>query len=67
MTISTGALRLSWTAAAGQNYQVQFSPDLFSANWSNWGNTITATNGEVTVAESVVPTQQQFYRVVLLP
>ena len=46
---------------------MQYSPDLFSANWSNWGETITATNGEVTVADSILAVPQRFYRVVLLP
>ncbi len=68
-TISTspGGITLTWSAITGQNYQLQYAVDLSSANWTNLGNVIHATNGVVSVADVIGTNGQRFYRVVLSP
>ena len=66
VTLSGGAINLSWTATAGLTYQAQYKTDLTRTNWINLGAPIMATHSTVT-ASDVAPTgPQRFYRVVLL-
>ncbi len=62
-----GNLRLTWTVIQGRSYQLQFTTDLNQENWSNSGNTITATNSSVVTSDVTGPDRQQFYRVIMLP
>jgi uncharacterized repeat protein (TIGR03803 family) len=60
-------VNLSWSAVAGQNYQVQFISDLGSTNWINLGGPTVATNGVMSATEAVGPDAQRFYRIEVLP
>jgi len=67
VTIINSAIGLFWSAVAGRTYQVQYNTDLTSTNWTNLGDTITATNGTMSTSDALGSDQQRFYRVVLLP
>jgi uncharacterized repeat protein (TIGR03803 family) len=59
-----GVITLTWPAAAGQNYQVQYITNLTQTNWSTLTN-ITAISATGTATDSTSPAAQRFYRVVL--
>ncbi|MCX6902785.1 MAG: hypothetical protein NTW03_04785, partial [Verrucomicrobia bacterium] len=44
---TVAALTFTWTAAAGQIYQIQSKTDLNQTNWAALGGNITATNSTV--------------------
>ena len=58
-------LEMSWNAIPGQPYQLQTTPDLNQAAWSNVG-TITTTN-PTTSSYSVGPEPGRFFRVAVSP
>jgi uncharacterized repeat protein (TIGR03803 family) len=63
-----GSILLTWSAAAGQIYQLQYKTDLSSTNWINLGGPVTAAGSAMTVSDTIIPgAGQRFYRVVLLP
>jgi uncharacterized repeat protein (TIGR03803 family) len=65
---STGStLAITWTSVSGQTYQVQCSSNIFSASWQPLGSPVIATNGTMTILDSIGSAQQKFYRVVMLP
>jgi len=66
-TQAGGTVTLTWTAVAGQTYQLQYSSTPTSTNWLNLGAALTATNGTMTVSISNQLDPQRFYRVALLP
>ena len=67
--VQTGSsINLTWSAAAGQIYQLQYKTDLSSTDWINLGGPVTASSSTMTVSDTIVPgSGQRFYRVVLLP
>ncbi len=62
---SSGNVNLAWNAVAGQTYQVQYTADPASTNWTNLGGAIMATNGTLSLPDSPGSAQQRFYRVVI--
>ena len=67
VTLSSGTISFSWSAKAGQLYQVQFTTNLNQPNWVNLGGTVTASNSAITVSLPVGTNVQLFYRSVLQP
>jgi len=68
VAITNGAVTLTWSAVAGQTYQLQYSTDLTQSNWTDLGKLIFPTNGVVTTTDSnAAAFPQLFYRVVLFP
>jgi uncharacterized repeat protein (TIGR03803 family) len=63
---SAGMFVFSWIAAAGQNYQVQFTTHLAQTNWNNLGGSFTATNSTATASDPVAPNSNRLDRVHLL-
>jgi hypothetical protein len=63
---SAGAIVLGWGTSAGLTYQVQYTSDLSSGQWSNLGGKVTATGTSASTSDSATNTQR-FYRVLLLP
>jgi len=66
-TSAGSILTLTWTASAGQNYQLQYATNLTQPTWSNLNSSITATNSVMTTLDTVGPDPQRFYRILLLP
>ena len=56
----------TWSSTPGSNYEVLFTSDLSSTNWSILGGTIPAISNTIT-ASDFMTNRQRFYRVVLLP
>ena len=67
LSVQTNQLALNWNASPGRNYQVQACGDLLHQSWTNVGNPFTATNSTLSFSPFTNPTQDSFYRVVLLP
>jgi len=64
---TNGALTLTWSAAPGQTYQLQYKSELASTNWLNLGDAIVATSPAVTASDVIGFNSKRFYRVVLIP
>ncbi|SPE52590.1 putative Sedolisin [Verrucomicrobia bacterium] len=69
VTKAANALRFSWSAQVGRNYQVQYATHLAPADWTNLGGAVTATNATMMVSDPIGPggNVMRFYRVLLLP
>jgi hypothetical protein len=65
--VSSNVVTLTWSAIAGQTYQLQWNSDLGSTNWINAGSVVAATNGTVSASEIIGLDSQRFYRVILVP
>ena len=61
-----GVLTLTWSATAGQPYQVQYKTNLSQPNWASLA-AVTATNSTATASDALIPSAQRFYRVTWLP
>jgi hypothetical protein len=58
-----GTILLTWSAVPGQVYQVQFTDDLLSSQWSNLGDSTTATSSAMSISTSTVASSQRFFRI----
>jgi len=66
VTQADGTITLTWSATAGQNYQVQYSTDLSQPDWTDLV-IVTATNSTATVSDALNSAAQRFYRTLWLP
>jgi len=62
----SGGFTLQWNAVAGYSYQIQYTSNLKSTNWTDLGSSIIATNSVASLSDSFT-NAQRFYRVVLVP
>jgi uncharacterized repeat protein (TIGR03803 family) len=60
-------LTLTYSAAAGQKYRLQYKTNLTSPTWTSQGSSVSPTGNLVTVSDNVCTNAQKFYRVVLIP
>jgi uncharacterized repeat protein (TIGR03803 family) len=67
VTLASSTLSLTWSTEAGGTYQLQYSSDLNSGNWTNLDNPVTATGATLDTTDSVTNAPQRFYRLVLSP
>jgi uncharacterized repeat protein (TIGR03803 family) len=66
MTLTNGAATLTWSAVAGQFYQLQCSTNLTTTNWIPVGKLFFASDGTMTTTDSSAAAfPQRFYRIVL--
>ena len=63
---SNGTITLSWSATAGQSYQVQYTSDLTQPDWTDLV-IITATNSTATASDALSSSAQRFYRTLWSP
>jgi len=61
------AILLTWTAVAGQTYQLQYSTNLAQTNWNVLGGSVIATNGVMSATDPLGSDPQRLYRVALMP
>jgi uncharacterized repeat protein (TIGR03803 family) len=57
------ALTLTWSTVAGQIYELQYTTNLALQNWNNLGYPFVASNGVITVSDTIGPDEQRFYQV----
>jgi hypothetical protein len=57
------AVEISWLSVIGQLYQVQSTPSLSPATWTNFGPTITGDGTEKSVYDQTRNREKQFYRI----
>lgn len=65
ITQTNGVWSLTWSAVAGQVYQLQFTASLDSSNWMDLGDTNVATDGIMSATDNTGSVAQRFYRIVL--
>ena len=64
--MNAGGVTLAWSAVAGISYQPQYTFDLTTTNWINFGPAVTAAGPVATVSDSFT-NSHRFYRVLLIP
>ena len=67
VTLTNGALNLTWSTEAGGSYQLQYNSDLSSTNWTNLGSPAAAAGTSLSTTVSVTNGPPRFYRAVLMP
>ena len=67
MTLTNGTISFGWSAQVGLLYQLQYTTNLASANWTSLGSAVTATGATLSATDSVTNGPQRFYRLVLSP
>ena len=67
VTLSNDTISFNWGTLAGLLYQVQYTTNLASGNWTNLAGTVTATGATLNAIDSLTNGPQRFYRLVLLP
>jgi hypothetical protein len=64
VTRSGSTATLTWQAAAGQSYQVQYCDDLGTGNWADLGAPVIASGSTAMAVDSSVSSPQRFYRII---
>jgi NHL repeat len=64
---TNSSITFSWSSFIGLTYQPQYNSEVNSTNWTNLGNSVTATNETGSATDVLGAGRQRFYRVVLLP
>jgi streptogramin lyase len=67
VTPTNGGIELTWSAAPGQTFQLQYNSDLGSTTWTNLGSPVIATTGTMSATDTPGPDQHRFYRVIVQP
>jgi uncharacterized repeat protein (TIGR03803 family) len=67
VTLTNSTLSLTWSTEAGGSYQLQWSADLSSSNWTNLRGPVTAAGATLLTTDSVTNAPRRFYRIVLSP
>ena len=57
---------LSWPAATGQTYQLEYKDDLTDPTWTPVGSPMTGTGGTLTITNSAGDSPQRFFRLELV-
>jgi hypothetical protein len=58
-----GMISLTWGTVPGWKYQVEYSTNAASTNWSHLGSVLITTNSSLSVPDAIGPAPQRFYRV----
>lgn len=61
------AVEIAWTSVAGQNYQVQSTPSLTSATWTNFGTVIQGDGTQLSVFDKTRNGNKRFYQILKVP
>jgi uncharacterized repeat protein (TIGR03803 family) len=68
ITLTNGTATLTWSAVAGQTYQMQYATNLTQTIWNMLTKAIVASNGTMTTTDfNAAISPQRFYRVLLIP
>jgi uncharacterized repeat protein (TIGR03803 family) len=67
ITHTNGGIAFTWSAMPKQICQLQYSTNLASTNWLDFGNPITVANTSLFASDSTATNSQRFYRIRLLP
>lgn len=63
---TNGSTLLTWSAVSTRVYQLQYTTNLISPNWTSLGGQLTATNGVLCESDTGSSDAQRFYRVQLV-
>ncbi len=67
LTQTARTVTLTWAAAPGQKYQLQYNTNLGQGIWSPVGTPVVATNTIMTAVDLLELVPQKFYRLALIP
>jgi hypothetical protein len=67
LNLSNGVVTVTWSAAAGRIYRLQYRDNFSGTNWTDLAPDVTATGLTASLTNAVNNAVQRFYRVVLLP
>ena len=62
VTSTNQTFTLTWSAMTNQNYQLQYSTDLSSTNWTNLGSLTNAKSGAITLIDPTATNTERFCR-----
>ena len=62
-----GQFAFTFSTVAGQRYQVEYTDELTTPQWTPLGSVQDGTGGLLFVTDSILPGSQRFYRVVMVP
>ena len=65
--VANGVVQFTFSTVVGQTYRVEYSEDLNSAVWIPLGNDHAGTGANVIIQDTIGPSRQRFYRIVLAP
>ncbi len=65
--LTNSTLNMAWSTEAGGKYQLQFSSDLSSSNWTNLNPILTAAGATLSTTDPVANGPRRFYRLVRMP
>jgi VCBS repeat-containing protein len=67
ITLDNNTATVTWSAAVGRTYRMQYKDALTNGNWTDVVPGIVATNSIATATNGVAAVNRRFYRVALLP
>lgn len=67
ISLSNSVARTTWQVVSGNSYQLQFTPRLVPATWTNAGPILTAVLNRLDLLDTSATNSPRFYRAVLLP
>jgi hypothetical protein len=67
VTQNSGTMTFAWNALPGLSYQLQYTTDMSSANWTNLGAPIIAATTVVTASDIAPGDSRRFYRFAVSP
>jgi subtilase family serine protease len=67
ITLSNGAVHLTWNTMVGVTYQLQYQSDLIQSNWNNLGAPLLAAGTTASASDPGPLGPARYYRVVLVP
>ncbi len=67
VALSNDVVTLTWSAIAGQSYQMQYKTNLTDTNWTDVAGNVTAVGALAAGTNIMNSAVQQFYRVMVLP
>lgn len=67
LTINKSKVSLSWSTAAGQGFQIEYSDELNAGNWVAMGGPMIGAGVPLTLTVDVASSTARFYRLRILP
>jgi hypothetical protein len=67
MLTEQGQFTFTFSTVAGQRYQVEYTDDLTTPQWTPIGSVLPGTGDPILVTDEIPPGSQRFYRVVMVP
>ena len=67
LQVEVASIQLTWSSTTNRRYQIQYTINVLSNTWSDWGPPIAGDDGKTRITISTLNQPRTFYRVVDLP